>query len=141
MPQRLLADASIVVAWTRPEEIGQEVEAFNLLLTAHGRGQIDIRIPSFALLEIANPLIRKYHWEATKVTKILIKFHEIGLVDPALEEGSAIMSVPEIAERHRLSTYDAYYAAVAAKNNFTLVSIDSDLVDAGLAQLPSALNS
>lgn len=83
-------------------------------------------------------LISALHWTARDVVDQLED--RFAITGPPLVMGQSwLRDAASLAEEHRLSFYDASWAAAAVALGIALVSADRRLVAAGLAESPSAI--
>ena len=81
-------------------------------------------------------------WRAPAAVKSLLAVVERLAYDGGVIQSteSLLMRAAELAERHKISVYDAAYATAASEAGHGLVSCDErDLVSKGLATLPAPL--
>ena len=120
-----LVDASVAAKWFLPVEREPDGE---LARTAIGR--LPMRTTALAMHEVGNVLTIHSGWPADRIASAL------DLLRPEDHRVAA-----ELAIGHRLTFYDASYAAIARRTGRRLLSADSDLLDARLALgLKSALS-
>lgn len=122
-----LVDASVALKWFLP--VDREPEG---KLARAAVGTLAMRTTALAVYEIGNVLIRHSGWTATRAISALELLEEIC--------GDPIELVPddhrltvELAIRHKLTFYDASYAAVAFRTGRRLLSADRDLIAPRLA--------
>jgi predicted nucleic acid-binding protein len=130
-----LVDASVALKWFLPVE--READA---ALARSAIGEVAFRTTTLAFYEVGNILIRQSDWDAVRVAAALNLLADIcgDPVDLLPEDRHA---TAHLAQLHKLTFYDASYAAVAQRLGRVLVSADADLLDAGLAQsLAAALD-
>lgn len=134
----VLVDTSVVIKWFHAAgEPG--LAAARAVRDAHQRGDIDARVIDLALYEIGNVLLTALHWPASDIADQLddvIAVCGTPLATlPAWLRDAAVLGVA-----HRLSFYDAVWAASARALNIALVSADAKLIAAGLAESPASLS-
>jgi predicted nucleic acid-binding protein len=132
----LLLDTSVLVKWLHHEDEGELVEAF-ALRRAHVSGQVSAHVTDLAIFEIGNVLLRALRWDADDVADQLDDLHVI-LGPPLAVTRSAHRVAAGLAAAHRLTFYDASWAAMAQELGIPLVSADRDLLRAGLADSATA---
>ena len=126
----LVVDASVSAAWFLPDEATPFTEAV-LSATA----SVDVWVPALWWLEIGNLLInaqRRQHISAAKRIQLLAAAQALRLrVD---REPVALATIDVLADRHRLSAYDAGYLELALRRQLPLATLDAAL----LAAMPLA---
>jgi predicted nucleic acid-binding protein len=91
-----------------------------------------------ALYEIGNVLLRALGWSASDVADQLDDL--IVICGPPLAMASEwLRQAAVVGATHRLTFYDAAWAATAEALGVTLVSADARLLTAGLAESPAAV--
>jgi predicted nucleic acid-binding protein len=122
-----IADASVALKWFMPVE--REPDA---LLARELVGALPIRITTLAIFEIGNVLTVHSGWRASEIAAALSVLRRTC--------GEPIDLMPEdelraatLAIEHRLTFYDASYAAVAQRTRRELISADRALLESGLA--------
>ena len=129
-----LVDASVAAKWFLPVEREPDGE---LARTAIGR--LAMRTTALAIHEVGNVLIIHSGWPADRIASALGLLGEI-CGDPFELRPEDLRAATELALAHGLTFYDASYVAIARRTGRRLLSADSDLLDARLAQgLSSAL--
>jgi predicted nucleic acid-binding protein len=133
----LLVDTSVLIKWFH-EEGESDVAAARALRDAHVTGELDAHILDLAMYEVGNVLIRALRWDAADVADQLDDL--IILLGPALAPNPGwLRDAARLAQLHRLSFYDACWAAAAAGLGIPLASADAALIGTGLAESPAAL--
>lgn len=132
----LLLDASVLLAAFDPED--DHHESARALLEDE---DATLATLDLARYEVADVAVRA--WRASdSVTPLLAAVERLaddGGVVPST--GTLLRRAAEIAERHRISVYDAAYTAAADEGGYRLVSCDErDLVSKGLAAAPADAN-
>lgn len=126
----MVVDASVSAAWFLPDEATPFTEAM-LSATA----QADVWVPALWWLEIGNLLInaqRRQRISAAKRIELLAAAQALRLrVD---REPVALATIDVLADRHRLSAYDAGYLELALRRQLPLATLDAAL----LAAMPLA---
>lgn len=133
---KLLLDSCVWLAYARAEGEPDHEAAVDLIRRS-ARGHVELRLLDVTLYELGNVAICAWK-QPTRMARLI--------VDAALDIAGGLPLVPTAAERreahrlaeeHRLSVYDATYAAVAQERRLTLVSGDRQLLRAGLASAPA----
>ena len=124
-----LVDTSVVIKWFH-EEGESEVGPARRLLTAHRAGTARVLLLDLVIYEMGNVLLRALRRPAAVVVQQLDLLHRLcgPLVHPA---PSWHPRAAELAEEHRLTFYDASWAAAAEALECDLVSADRRLLEAG----------
>jgi len=125
---RLVLDSSATLAWIYGDEITEAVlQVFDIVAEDGGLA------PGLWRLEIANSLT-----VAVRRGRIGVEFRDaalsdLGLLDIALDphtDAQAWSSTLALADRFRLTLYDAAYLELAQRSSLPLASLDAELRDA-----------
>lgn len=119
----LVIDSSVVLAWMLEEPQPAWSRAFE---TSARHGHLDIRVPSFFWLEVGNNLGRRRGMTLDQVLEGLIRIETLGVADVELDRPMRLRSL-DLAYRHRLTTYDAVYLALAVDMGVPLATHDAEL--------------
>ncbi|MGI8505506.1 MAG: type II toxin-antitoxin system VapC family toxin [Solirubrobacteraceae bacterium] len=135
----VVSDASVALEWFHAEG-EEEVAAARALLAAHKARTVALTVLDLTAYELGNALLRgRARASAERVATVLDALAEIcPAVRPRPEE---LRLATELASRHRLTLYDAAYAAVALERQATLATLDRALLEAGLGTRPTELAS
>ncbi|MCL4446288.1 MAG: type II toxin-antitoxin system VapC family toxin [Actinobacteria bacterium] len=133
----LLVDTSVLVKWFHSEGEGEVAEA-RAIRDANRRGDLDAHIIDLALYEVGNVLLRALRWAASDVADQLEDLIEI-CGGPLVMAPGWVREAAVLGSAHQLTFYDAAWAAAAQALGVSLVSADSRLVAAGLAESPTAI--
>jgi predicted nucleic acid-binding protein len=132
----LLVETSVLIKWFHSEGEEEVVEA-RAIRNANRRGEIDARVIDLALYEVGNVLLTGLGWAASEVAD--------QLDDLIVICGTPLVIAPEwlrdaafLGTAHQLTFYDAAWAASARGLGISLVSADSRLKAAGLAESPAS---
>ncbi len=132
-PGAWVADASIAVKWFLPVDREPDGE-----LARAAIGRLAMRTTALCMHEVGNVLTIHSGWSAEKIASALDLLAEI-CGDPLELQPEDHRLTAELALSHRLTFYDASYAAIARRTGRQLLSADRELIDAGLAiGLPDA---
>lgn len=132
----LLVDTSVLIKWFH--SAGEdEVGAARVLRDACAAGEIDAYIVDLALYEVGNVLVRALEWPAEAIADQLDDLLVI-FGTPLLSSPAWLRDAADLAVVHRLSFYEAAWAAAARGLGVPLVSADRRLLAAGLAASPTA---
>jgi predicted nucleic acid-binding protein len=132
----LLVDTSVLVKWFHSEGEGELAEA-RAIREAMRRGEIEARVIDLALYEIGNVLLRALHWSGPDVADQLDDLLII-CGAPLAVAAEWLRQAAAIGATHGLTFHDACWAAAAKSLKVSLVSADTQLLDAGLAESPRA---
>jgi predicted nucleic acid-binding protein len=122
-----LVDASIALKWFLPVDREPDGE---LARTAIGR--LAMRTTGLAIYEVGNILTRHSGWKASRIATALSLLEEI-CGDPIELTPDDCQPTAALALEHKLTFYDASYAAIAHRTGRRLLSADKDLIAPGLA--------
>jgi predicted nucleic acid-binding protein len=133
----VVVDANVALQWfhARGEE---EVEPAHEILDRYRAREIALYVLDLTTYEAGNALLRgQSRTPADRVATVLGSLKEIC---PAIApDGEDLQLACTLASEHRLTLYDATYAAVARRRDATLLTLDGRLLDSGLGQRPSEL--
>ena len=133
----LLVDTSVLIKWFHSEGESQVGEARALRENAR-RGDIETRVIDLAFYEMGNLLLRSLRWSGSDVADQLDDL--IVICGPPLAVGADLLRrAAVIGAANGLSFYDACWAAAAQALGVSLVSADTQLLHAGLAESPQAV--
>jgi predicted nucleic acid-binding protein len=122
----LVLDCSIALAWFFPDEKTAFTEAALDLVALE-----ECWVPAVWRLEFPNALLvaeRRRRLSRAERHQILDEASRLRLrVDASVPE---LRTISELAERHDLSTYDAAYLELAARQGATLITLDKELAAA-----------
>lgn len=134
-PGAWLVDASVAVKWFLPLE--REPDG---ALARQAIGRLAMRTTALGMHEVGNVLTIHSGWPAERIAAALELLCEV-CGDPIALEPEDHRATAELALTHKLTFYDASYAAIARRLDRRLISADSDLLDAGLGvDLSAALD-
>ncbi len=133
----LLVDTSVLVKWFHSECESELAEARSIRDAAKD-GEVQARVIDLALYEMGNVLLRSLGWNGSKVADqlddlVIICGPPLAMATEWLRQAAAI------GETHRLTFYDAAWAAAAEGLGVSLVTADTHLLAAGLAESPAAV--
>ena len=132
---RLLIDSSVLIKWLHSD--GEtEIQAARSIRAAHLAGDVEARIIDLALYEVGNVLLRALRWPSKDVADQLDDLLTI-CGAPLTMTADWFRLAANLAGEHRLSFYDASWAAAADALEIPLVSADGRLLAAGLAESPN----
>jgi len=128
----LVVDSSIALKWLKPQ--GEErVAAAEALLDEHQSGGIVLHAPGHLLLEVMNALWshRAPTAQVTHAIRLLRRLH-IVFVEP---DDDLLASAAAVAVEHRITPYDAMFAALALRLGCELVTDDRKLAASGACSI------
>ncbi len=132
----LLVDSSVLVKWFHAQDEPELAEA-RAIRDAHTVGDVDARVLDLAIYEIGNVLARSLGWSPEAVAEQLDDLLTIVgrplTLTPEWRSDAAVLCA-----RHRLTFYDAAWAAAARGLAIPLLSTDQQLLAANLAESPTA---
>ena len=124
----LVVDSSVAIKWLKPQ--GEEhVAAASSVLDEHQSGAIVLHAPGHLLLEVINALWshRASTAQITHAVGLLRKLH-IVFIEP---DDDLLESAAALAVEHRITAYDAVFAALALHLGCELVTDDRKLTASG----------
>ncbi|MEA5076873.1 MAG: type II toxin-antitoxin system VapC family toxin [Coriobacteriia bacterium] len=128
----LVVDTSVALKWLKPQG-ERHVEAALVLLDEHQSGASVLHAPGHLLLEVMNALW-SHHASAEQIERaieLLRKLH-IVFVEP---DDRLLASAATLAVEHRITAYDAVFAALAGSLGCELVTDDRTLAAAGACKI------
>jgi predicted nucleic acid-binding protein len=133
----VVSDANLAVKWFHAAGEEEVVEA-RALLGAHRSRRLALAVLDLTTYEVGSALLRGgAQASPEQVAIVLDALAEIcPVVRPTQEE---LRLATELVGEHELTIYDAAYAAVARSRGATLVTLDKELLGAGLGVRPSQL--
>ncbi|HVB54011.1 MAG TPA: PIN domain-containing protein [Candidatus Acidoferrales bacterium] len=133
----LLVDTSVLLKWFHSEG-ESEVEGARAIRDATKDGELQTRVIDLALYEMGNVLLRGLGWNGADVADQLDDL--IVICGPPLAMAPEwLRRAAALGESNRLTFYDAAWAAAADALGVALVSADTHLLAAGLAESPAAV--
>jgi len=131
----LLVDTSVLLKWFHSEGEPGLAEARSIR-DATQVGEVQARVIDLALYEMGNVLLRALGWRASDVAEQLADL--VIICGPPLAMAAEwLRQAAELGARHRLTFYDAAWAAAAEGLGISLVSGETQLLAAGLAESPA----
>lgn len=119
----LVIDSSIALAWVLEEP---QPDWSRWLRESAEATLVDIRVPVFFWLEVGNILVRQPGMTHDRMLEGLVRLESMGLGDVGLDRPLRLRAL-ELAFRHRLTTYDAVYLALAVDQGAQLATLDAEL--------------
>lgn len=124
----VVVDSSIAVKWIKPQGEQHVAEAF-ALIAAHESGEIELTAPTHLLLEVMNALW-SHHATTERIQEavgLLLGLRMTLIAPDAVLLGRAA----DLAVCHKLTVYDAVFAALAESLGCELVTDDRQLAASG----------
>jgi len=138
LPPVILDASGPLARLLREPERPLMVEATRVWVAAGRR----ILVPDHFWLEIANPLLRRHRWTIEQVLAALRDIDALQAQTITADRPLLLLAV-DLAERHRLSMYDAMYAALVQVTGGTLATFDRalreafpELLEPGFGEIP-----
>ena len=133
----VVADANVALKWFHAEG-EEEVGPARALLAGQRAGSVALAVLDLSAYELGYALLRgRLGLTAAGVAEVL---DALAVICPAISATSEdLRQAAMLAEEHHLTFYDAAYAAVARRRAAHLVTLDGELLRAGLGQRPSEL--
>ena len=133
----LLVDTSVLVKWFHSEGEPELAEARSIR-DATRVGEIKALVIDLALYEMGNVLLRALRWSGSDVADQL---EDLVIIcgPPLAMAADWLRRAAELGASHQLTFYDAAWAAAAEGLDVALVSVDAQLLTAGLAESPAAV--
>ena len=128
----LVLDSSVALAWVYREERSDTISAVFDQVTEAGAW-----VPSLWRLEVANVLemgVRRGRNDAAFRDAMLADLELLPIQSDSETEKHAWRSTLRLAERHRLTVYDAAYLELAMQRGLPLASLDRELCAAARAE-------
>lgn len=128
----LVVDTSVALKWLKPQgEV--HVEAATALLEQHHAGSVVLHAPTHLLLEVMNALWshRATAAQIVRAVRLLRQLHLV-FVESDLE---LLGRAAELAVEHRITAYDALFAALADDLGCELVTDDRKLASSGACKV------
>jgi len=132
----LLIDTSVLVKWFHSQGESELAQA-RAIRSAVGGGEIRGLVIDLALYELGNVLLRSLGWNGSDVAGQLEDLVTI-CGAPLAMAPTWLRRAAELGGLHGLTFYDAAWAAAAEGLSVSLVSADTQLQTAGLAESPTA---
>ena len=130
-----IIDTSVVLKWFHADGEA-EVDEARAVLAGHRDEVLTAHLVDLTTYELGNILLRSLRWSASDTADQLEDL--VVICGPPLVPAPAWhRDAAALAERHRLTYYDATFAAAARAVDATLVSADKQLLAAGLAESAS----
>ena len=129
-PQLIVLDASVAISIVRGEPEGQAAAA---AISGWTREGARIMVPSQFWLEVVNTLVRRRGWPGADVLRSIHEMDQLGIETVNLDRAAVVLAI-DLTERHRLSSHDAAYLALAVVVDGFLATFDLALTAAAGAR-------
>ena len=123
----VVIDASVAIAILRKEPEGPPAV---FAIGRWVRDGADLVVPAHFWLEVLNGLLMRYRWPGDRALEAVHRLDEFGLRTIPLDR-ALLLSTLDVAERHRLTAYDATYLALADLLDGRICTFDRALSVAG----------
>jgi predicted nucleic acid-binding protein len=135
----IVSDSNVALKWFHAEG-EEEVAAARVLLDSQRSRTVALHILDLTPYEVGNALLRgRASASAEQVSEVLKALVTIcPAVTPTSED---FADAADLAAEHKLTLYDAVYAAVARRRGAELATLDKELLRAGLGRRPSTIVS
>ena len=133
----VVSDASVAFQWFHADD-EREAEPSGALVRLYGERSITLSVLDITRYEVGNGLLLGHVGaSAAHVWRVLAALARIcpRITSDAVE----LHHATRLAEKHRLTLYDATYAAVARSRGAQLATLDKALLRAGLGRRPSEI--
>lgn len=128
----ILADSQVLLAALRADD-EPDHDAAGALLLAAAEERVSLHVLTLTPIEVSNVLVRAWNTEPDRAVDLLRDLRGAH-GEPLRISEDELGAACRLAHEHGITTYDASYAAVAARRGMRLVSGDRlDLVNKGLA--------
>jgi predicted nucleic acid-binding protein len=118
-------DASLTLQWFLDDEAYRKYSLAVLSSLSRRRAVV----PLLWFYEVRNGLImaeRRKRIRADQIREFLLRLRTLP-IDASKQTASEILNLPQLAQRHQLTNYDAAYLALAAATNLPLATNDAAL--------------
>ncbi len=127
----IVIDASVALAWCFPDETSEYADSVLLAL----ENQVAL-VPAIWPVEVTNALVvgeRRNRLRQPEVTRFVELVKALNIVQDAQQVTETLSHVFPIAQRYKLSAYDAAYLDVAVRRQLPLATLDLGLQKASRA--------
>jgi predicted nucleic acid-binding protein len=133
----VVSDANIALKWFHDRGEEQVGDARGLL-ELHRSHRILLHVLDLTFYEVGNALLRGHaHATAEQTTTVLAALRQI--CPTITPDAKDLALAAELASEHDLTLYDAVYAATAKRRDAPFVSLDREVLRAGLGTSPARL--
>lgn len=125
MKTKLVVDASV---WIKlADGVSEEVRIIERFLKLISSGEIEVKCPNLAGLEILNVLVRSKKVKVEQGADFLRRLELVG-VDFVVTKMEDLNQTPALMVKYDLTSYDACYLGLAIKNEIKLLTADKKLL-------------
>jgi predicted nucleic acid-binding protein len=128
----LVLDASATLAWVFPDENTPAIQTvFDQILDEYAY------VPSLWRLEVANTLsvaIRRKRFDRANRNNALVDLTTFPIIEDPETARNAWNETLSLADRHRITVYDATYLELALRLSLPLATLDEDLREAAQSE-------
>jgi predicted nucleic acid-binding protein len=131
IPNGIVIDASVALAWCFPDEASDYADA--VLVALEDRTAM---VPSIWSVEITNALLvgeRRKRIRQPEVRRFVELLKGLSILEDAQPFADTVSNVLPLAREYDLSAYDAAYLDVALRHEAPLATLDAALQKAGRA--------
>ena len=119
----LVVDASVAVSIIRKEPEAEEAALAIARWTSTG---MPLMVPGHFWLEVANTLVMRHGWDGARVLQAIHELDDLQLETIEVDRPLVVLAI-DLAERHRLTAYDAGYLALAVSMDASIATFDGAL--------------
>lgn len=119
----IVLDASVAISIARQEPEGA---AANAAISQWTRDGVRVVVPSHFWLEVVNALVRRHGWSGADVLRSIHDLDRLRVETVDVDRVLVVLAL-DLSERHRLSSYDAAYLALAISVDGSLATFDGAL--------------
>lgn len=126
-----VADASMTLAWYLRDEHSESANQVRERLLGEG-----ICVPAHWALEVCNALLAAARHGRITMLELRELVPDLRLLPETIDhqtDAAAWFATLNLAEKHRLTIYDAAYLELALRRNLPLATLDDGLLEAALA--------
>lgn len=116
-------DASVIIKWFSEEEYTDKALK---LRDDFFKGEAELAVPDLLLYEVSNALRYNADFDENDVAEAVGSLFDLGM-SVIVPNREVIDSAINLAYEHRITVYDAYYAALAKAIDFLLITADGKL--------------
>ena len=127
----IVVDASVALAWCFPDEASNYADSVLVAIETQ-----TLIVPAIWAVEIANALLvgeRRKRIRQPDVRRFVELLKDLNIAEDAQAVADTVNNIFPLAQKYRLSAYDAAYLDVAVRRDIPLATLDGDLQKAALA--------
>jgi predicted nucleic acid-binding protein len=128
---RIVLDASVVMSWALHDETDARADATLALLAVNGAVAT---APALWWFEVRNALLQSVRRNRLTETKLKAFLRRLGDIPIGITATSGEDAVFLLAQRHRLTFYDAAYLELALREKASLATLDDALARAAATE-------